>query len=170
MASPDGDLEGRCLAHLVREFPWQEFGYKAGRWERADSPLGLFNHRRWGRNREVLQLIDPRGGRPVGELRDAGGVRLPEPAGTVWIAGDPRTVAGYSPVGDGVRVLRLAVSPFVPRREALEFAATMRPGDRPPFPLVPYEERQPHGGPTWLADRPGKPTRGDGYTWNATGY
>jgi hypothetical protein len=170
MASLDSSLEGRCLAHLLQEFPWQEYGYKLGRWERADTVFNLFNHRRWARNREVMQLVDPRGGGPVSELRDAAGVRLPEPAGTVWIAGDPRTVAAYSPVGDGVREVRLAVSPFVPQREALEFAAAMRPGDRPPFTLLPYEDRQPHGGSTWLADRPDKPSRRDGYTWKASDF
>jgi len=161
---------GRCLEGLLGQYPWQEYGYKAGRWERTDSAVGLFGLWRWSRTYQVFQVIDPRGGSPLAELRDPDGAALAPPEGSVWIAGDPRVAAAYSPAGDGKRTVRLAVSPFVPQAEAMEFAATARPGDRPPFALVRYEERFPYGGSTWLTDCPGKPTRSQGYSWNSTSY
>jgi len=165
------ELDRVVLLNLLAQNPWREYTYKVGRWERVRPEPWEFWRRAsdeqydWKRTYRAFQLLKPDTGAPVGEYRAERRIRLAAPSGSVWVAGDLRTVIAYSPTADGLRTVDLALYRRAPKWDALEYGRTMRPGIAPRFALVPYLESFPYRRSTWLADRPTKPTRADGYVW-----
>ena len=154
---------------LVARYPWQEYGYKAGRWSRQEGELfeRFADYQVWRRSDYPIQLLDPASGSPVGELQSRGSAEIPTPRGRLWLAGDPRLIAVCTPAGDGKKILEVAVSSSALDIDLLKAVGDLRPGEMLPEPSTPfhYQETFPYGRSTWLADCPRKPRRRDGFHW-----
>jgi len=157
---------------ILRHFPWREFLYKRGRWERTATPPQKFwkwfsdDTHEWTREYRNIQVIDPDSGQAISELYVGNFAKLERPRGRVWIAGDPRTVAVWMSPKDGIDDFGLGSARFLDDKAEAEYGLAMRPGVEPPFPVPPYDWDLRYGGSLWLADRPTKPTREDGYDWD----
>lgn len=163
--------EAENLLCLLALYPWQQYDYKLGRWERVVRLNTTFgNETRWGRAYDTMQVLMPSTGpgQAVGELQAELNIELPAPRGSVLIAGNPSIAAAYSPVGDGSRSVHLVFSPFLPKEEALNWIAALGSTGAAPEPLPStYSETFPYSRSTWLVDRRRRPKRSDGYTWTS---
>ncbi|MFD2419811.1 hypothetical protein [Amycolatopsis pigmentata] len=99
---PDRAYNPESFLSVLANYPWQEYGYKVGRWQRENFFDGTFleilglKYLTWEKKHDTVLLTDLRNGQPVSEvigmvlsgvepLRTA--TELPGPAGTV--AGRP---------------------------------------------------------------------------------
>lgn len=147
--------EALRVRNLLAHYPWHEYAYKYGRWERTDRFLSYFySVMKWAKSYDTFQLIEPASGRPIAEMY-APSIRLKKYSGRLWFAGDPRIAGVYTPVGDGTQDLWFASSRFVDVTAARTAALTLRPGELPPIDLVPYHDRAEQY--PWVADHPNKP-------------
>ena len=157
---------------LLARYPWQEYAYKAGQWNRQEGLLSDWYEGggAWGRDEYAIQLLHPTTGSPVGELHSKVSADIPTPRGRLWLAGDPRLIAVCTPAGDGRKVLQVAVSTSALGIDLLKVVDDLRPGEMLPEPPTPfhYQESFPYGRSTWFADQPRKPRRGDGFHWGGT--
>jgi hypothetical protein len=171
-AAGGGQKQERALRYcrdiwtVLAVYPWWTFSYRHGYWttaERNDWPYLLKNlasftvyeAHRWVRGDLLFQLLDPRTGGHVAEIRARPEGVLTEPGGRLRFAGDPRTVGVYWPDGGGIDAVSLAR--HVRRREKTLTAAVeaLRQGAAQlPPPLGPV----PRSTVVWLADSPGQPT------------
>jgi hypothetical protein len=150
------------IQHILAQFPWREYPYRYGRWQRAQRIVDLgFPSFKWSRTYDTFQLLDPASGRPIAELT-ADNATLPAPSGTLRFAGDPRVAGVYTPTTGGTppaHDLRLALSAFADRATALDEALRITPGrgaaigsQRFNDQLLADDDRRP-----WIAEQPGKP-------------
>jgi hypothetical protein len=157
------------LINVLANFPWQEYGYKKGRWQRE--PLSwevdFLPFRVWEKVYRGFLLSNPATGQEISEVRGAVSSVVP-PSGRLPFAGNPQYAGVMNTVVDGERriyvvgSIRLARDPESATeiaRRASELVQTMVP-ERPPqaqlFDLPPkYLERL---GP-WQADHPDKTSR-----------
>jgi hypothetical protein len=152
---------------LLSRYPWQEYGYRFGRWQReTDNELVGFPLNHWV-EAKILQLLDLRSGLPVAELHQRSGVgewlRF-EPAGRVWVCGSPNSIAALIPVGGDPRRIGLGSPRHARSHHPWILARQLVHGQEKPAP-GPYQEQQPYGRSTWLVDCPQKPTKQSGFTW-----
>ena len=97
-------------------FPWQEYGYKYGRWQRVRALFDLGSERyKWSRTYDTFQLVDRASGQAVGEFL-AAGAKLAKYEGTVWFAGDPEIAGVCSPTPDEAAPNWLVFSAFADQR------------------------------------------------------
>jgi hypothetical protein len=147
------------IRHILSVYPWQEYPYRYGRWQRTQRIIDLgFPSFKWARTYDTFQLLDPTTGRPVAELT-ATDFTLPAPAGTLRFAGDPHTAGVYTPPGGTTADLRLALSAFADQDTAFAEALHIRPGstathgsERFNQQLLADDDRRP-----WIADQPTPP-------------
>ncbi|WP_042431411.1 hypothetical protein [Streptacidiphilus anmyonensis] len=164
-ALPEGPA--RAVELLLTHCPWQEYGYRYGRWQRqTEEELVWFPVNRWVRTK-VMQLVDLHSGAPVAEVYPYSGIGGPpqfEPAGRVWVCGSPNSVAALIPVGADQREIALARARHTMFNDEWLLARTLVHGQEKPAPR-PYQERRLYQKSTWVADCPQKPTKQDGFEW-----
>ncbi|GDY34065.1 hypothetical protein GTS_56980 [Gandjariella thermophila] len=157
------------IVNVLANFPWQEYGYKKGRWQREPISweIDFLPFRVWEKVYRGFLLTDIATGEEISEVRGAVSSVMP-PSGRLLFAGDPKYAGVINTMPDGERriyivgSIRLARNPESVTeiaQRASELTKTMVP-ERPPqvqlFDLpAKYLKRL---GP-WLADHPGKPSR-----------
>lgn len=173
---PDLPYNKEGIVNILANYPWQEYGYKKGRWARLMvDDLWLPMIRTWGKIHHSLLLTHPGTGQEIAEVS---GILIPgtAPSGRLLFAGDPQYAGVASAVADGSRrvcimgSVRLISKPQVDRSDdtakgasrgiairARDLTKIMVPGQRPPAELFePPEQYLQRLGP-WLADHPDKP-------------
>ncbi|HWE92301.1 MAG TPA: hypothetical protein VG317_22740 [Pseudonocardiaceae bacterium] len=160
------------IQNILAHYPWREYGYKYGRWQRVDTLLNTGY--KWGQVFESFVLVDTTSGQEIGELTAEGLslFKLAKFSGKLWFAGEPTVAGVYSPAGDGVQDLRFVRSPFIEQKAVKEQALAMRPGHNPPLPqatpgatakLTPEETQKRWAAPytrgPWIVDHPDKPPK-----------
>ncbi len=155
---------------LLARYPWQEYAYKAGQWDRRPGLLfeRFLDYDTWQHDRDAIQLLDPRSGTPVGELRSHIDLwRFPRKQGRILVAGDPRLIVAYSPAGDGHRRISYAQAVGTETTDVMKIVEDLAPGEM--LPRLPgsdqYREQLPYGRPTWYLDCPRRPRRSQGFHW-----
>lgn len=160
--------------HVLANFPWQEYGYKYGRWQREGFFEGTnldfipLKWMTWERHDGTVLLTHPANGQPVAEVIGQY-LRITGPAGRLLFAGDPNYAGILNVVTGGRRHLSLVgslmLAPWVNGRpgptaeQANAAAQALVPGQRPPVRLFdPDPEWTARLGP-WFADHPKRPPR-----------
>lgn len=155
---------------LLQHCQWREFGYRLGRWDRVESQdFVVFRLYEWELT-DVLQLIDLGSGHPIGELYldprqlpFSSNKRLPRPHGRIWLTGSPYSKAALTLHGPELSLFQ-GTAPHLLEEDPEELARLVVSGQEP-LPPAPYQQVNPHGRSTWLADCPTKPRKKDGFTW-----
>jgi hypothetical protein len=157
------------IVNVLANYPWREFGYKYGRWQRVlvvEELGGLIPWRSWERKSTTLLLTDPRTGQEVAEVEGLA-TRVQAPAGRLLFAGDPAYAGVVSAVRDGERSIFIVGNIRLGHPEGVQGIAekardltkAMVPGRPPPAQLHPLPESSlRHLGP-WVADHPEKPAK-----------
>jgi hypothetical protein len=148
------------VRNVLLTFPWQEYGYKYGRWQRVRALFDLGMERyKWSRTYDTFQLVDRASGRAVGEFV-ASGAKLAKYQGTVWFAGDPAIAGVCSPTPDEAGPNWLVFSAFADQRAATEQLDQLRPGVAMWLPAGPAGRLADSPDAPWVADHPDKPGKG----------
>ncbi|MFI5890081.1 hypothetical protein ACIA5D_08160 [Actinoplanes sp. NPDC051513] len=166
-AASGGKAEKSALANandtysLLAALPWQRANYRIGHWAseatvwKALLTFDAWESYRWQRNEERFQVLDPHGGRRLGELYSQAELRrmngkpyaAPElivpPGGTLEFAGDPATIGVYRPPGGGADSIRFSWNPYLNNEVLRDGIAALRAGtaDRlpPPYQFVDWD-------------------------------
>lgn len=142
-------------------YPWQEYGYKYGRWQRVRTLIEMgFGRYKWAKTYDTFQLVERATGRAVGEFL-AAGVKLAKYGGTVWFAGDPAIAGVCSPTADEAGPNWLAISAFADQRAAAEQLDQLRPGGAMWLPPDPTGRLADSSAEPWVVDHPAKPAKTD---------
>lgn len=147
------------VRNVLACYPWQEYDYKYGRWQRVRALFDLGVPRfRWKKTYDTFQLAERGTGRVVGEFV-AADVKLAKDSGTVWFAGDPAIAGVCSPAPDDAVPTWLVVSAFADRRAATEQVDQLRPGGALWLPVAPTGRLTESSNAPWVADHPHKPAK-----------
>lgn len=146
------------VRNVIATFPWQEYDYKYGRWQRVRALLELGERYKWSKTYDTFQLVDRVSGRAVGEFL-AARVKLAKYGGTVWFAGDPAVAGVCSPTPDDAAPNWLVISAFADQRAAAEQLDQLRPGVAMWLPPGPADRLADSPDMLWVADHPDKPGR-----------
>lgn len=147
------------VRNVLASFPWQEYSYKYGRWQRVGALLDLWWERyKWSKTYDTFQLVDRASGRVVGEFL-AAGTKLAKYGGTVWFAGDPAIAGVCSPTPDVAEPNWLVISAFADQKTATEQLDQLRPGAAMWLPPGPVGRLAESPDAPWVADHPAKPAR-----------
>jgi hypothetical protein len=166
-AASGGKAEKTALADaydtysLLAALPWHRLNYRIGHWAseantwKALLTFDAWESYRWQRNEERFQVLDPHGGRRLGELYAQAELRrlsgkpyaAPEvivpPGGTLEFAGDPATIGVYRPPGGEAGTIRLSWNPYLNRVVLRDGIKALREGtaDRlpPPYQFVDWD-------------------------------
>lgn len=171
LAAIDYSFNAEGIVNILANYPWQEFHYKFGRWQKQS--LGyevdfLPFLRSWEITYLPLQLLDPRTGAEVSQVTGPYKVQAQSPAGNLHFAGDPHFAGVLSVMGDNGRFmsivgsLRLADHPddhVNVGHQARDLAKTMTPERPPQATLKDIPKRYLKTLGPWVADHPGKPPR-----------
>lgn len=101
--SPRDSLER--IWHFLAYFPWREYEYKFGRWQRVARwwwDTHEFFAKKWVQTFDGFQLLDPQTGQEFAEMAPPQ-PELFQQSGRLWFAGDPMAGGVFSPAGDGRR-------------------------------------------------------------------
>lgn len=173
---PELPYNKEAIVNILANYPWQEYGYKKGRWARVSfDEVWLPMLRTWEKVHHTLLLTHPGTGQEISEVS---GLIIPgtSPSGRLRFAGDPHYAGVADVVTDGERrvcvmgSIRLIQEPQVDRMagtakgtrrslatRARDLAKVMVPGRQPQAQLYePPEKYLKLLGP-WLADHPDKP-------------
>jgi hypothetical protein len=167
------------MQNILAHYPWREYGYKYGRWQKVGTLLSdITAGETWGKVFNAFVLVDLVSGQEVGEMTAAGvdGFPLVKYSGSLWFAGEPAVAGVYTPAGDGVRNLKFVRSPYLHLPSVNDHALVMRPGFNPELPrsvpgLNPRLKYDPNNkyrddsyakqkGP-WVVDHPEKPPKSE---------
>jgi hypothetical protein len=172
---PDFAYSKEAIVNILANYPWQEYGYKKGRWARIKFDENWIPIRTWQKSYRTLLLTDPATGREIAEV---GGDVCPgeEPSGRLLFAGDPHYAGVLNTVVAGQRrmcivgSLHLIKEPQVGDLEDLakgasrgitirarDLAKNMVPGQRPQAQLYDHPEKYRSLLGPWVADHPDKP-------------
>jgi hypothetical protein len=165
---PDRAFNKEGIVNVLVNYPWQEYGYKYGRWKREIffTELPFIPFRTWEKKHESVLLTSLRDGSPVAEVTGMAR-RVSSPSGQLLFAGDPHYAGVISTVVDGERHISIVGSVRLGNPEfdqvisarARDLTKVMVPGHTPQVQLfnAPTEYLK-HIGP-WLADHPQKPPK-----------
>ncbi|GDY31990.1 hypothetical protein [Gandjariella thermophila] len=164
---PDRAYNKEGIVNILANYPWQEYGYKYGRWQRElfFDELPFIPLRTWEKKYQTLLLIDPRDGSPVEEVNGMAKSVEP-PSGRLLFAGDPHLAGVISTMRDGKRNISIVGSTRLGNPEgdqqigarARDLTKVMVPEHAPQVQLFnPPKEYVKYLGP-WLADHPEKPS------------
>jgi hypothetical protein len=167
---PDRAYNKDGIVNVLANFPWQEYGYKFGRWQRVPviQELPIFQSwRSWEKKYHALMITDPATGREIAEL--TGIVKAVQaPTGRLLFAGDPHYAGVISTIIDDKRHMSIvgstrlvgnpAHSPEIAKR-ARDLTKTIVPSHPPQVRLHdPTPDYLKYLGP-WIADHPDKPSK-----------
>lgn len=170
---PDRAYNPEGFLNILANYPWQEYGYKAGRWRRENffehTFLEFFGlkYRTWEKKHDTVLLTDPRDGQPVSEVIGMALSGVAPPAGRLLFAGDPHYAGIINTVRDGKRHLAIVGSTGLghPTNDqaigaaARDLTKVMVPGRQPQAKFYdPPPDYLARLGP-WLADHPGTPPK-----------
>jgi hypothetical protein len=163
---PDRVYNKEGIVNVLANYPWQEYGYKYGRWRREQviSELPFIPWRAWAENTAFITLTDPVRGTEIAEMT-ALNFDLERYTGKLLFAGDLRYAGVISAIVNGKRHIsimgstQLGGADIIISERARDLTKVMRPDYLPPVQLyTPWVEYRTHFGP-WVADHPEKPGR-----------
>jgi hypothetical protein len=166
---PDRAYNKDGIVNILANYPWQQYGYKYGRWQRVlmvEELGGLIPWRSWEQKHNSLMLTDPITGQEIAEINGMAKEARP-PAGLLLFAGDPAYAGVISTTRDGKRNISIVGNVRLGHPEseqgiaekARDLTKAMVPGRRPEVRL--YDAPQgyvKHLGP-WIAEHPNKPPK-----------
>lgn len=148
------------LWHFLAYFPWREYDYKFGRWQRVARwwwDTHEFFAKKWVQTFDGFQLLDPQTGQQFGEMAPPQ-PELLQQSGKLWFAGDPMIGGVFSPAGDGRRELHFVWVRTIQLGAARKLN-TLVSFSSAPRGLSEASRGLPVGGAPWLVDHPTKPTK-----------
>jgi hypothetical protein len=167
---PDRAYNKEGIVNILANYPWQEYGYKYGRWQRVlvvEELGGLIPWRSWEHERNSpLMLTDPRTGREIAEFQGMV-MKAEQPAGTLLFAGDPAFAGVIRTTRDGQHTISIVGNTRLGHpgydleiaKKARDLTQIMVPGHPPAVRFLnPPQDYVKHLGP-WLADHPDKPRK-----------
>lgn len=170
---PDRVYNKEGFVNILANYPWQEYGYKCGRWRRENMVEGSIlefvgiKFMTWEKKYNTVLLTDPRDGRPISEVTGMALGGVEPPAGRLLFAGDPHYAGILSARRDGKPEMAIVGSTRLGPPDykqniaaaARDLTKTMVPGRQPQAtfydPAPKYVARL---GP-WLADHPDTPPK-----------
>jgi hypothetical protein len=165
---PDRVYNKEGIVNILANYPWQEYGYKYGRWRRelVAADLPFIPWRTWEENYTFAALTDPVRGAEISEVT-AIAYSFEKYQGRLLFAGEPHYAGVISTMQGGTRhisivgSIRLGGGKSDISGKARDLTKIMRPGVQPQAALyTPWEEYRTHFGP-WIADHPEKPAKRD---------
>ncbi|HVW41304.1 MAG TPA: hypothetical protein VHC18_08135 [Amycolatopsis sp.] len=160
--------------NVLANYPWQEYGYKYGRWQREGVFEGTnldfipLKWMSWERRYFTVLLTHPANGQPVAEVAGAG-LRIDGPAGKLLFAGDPHYAGILNVVTHGRRHMSVVGSPRLAPSEkdrhgpiagpANKVAQGLVPGRRPQVRLFEPDPAWASRLGPWIADQPKRPPK-----------
>jgi hypothetical protein len=164
---PDRAYNKDGIVNILANYPWREYGYKCGRWQRELlTQLPFIPWRAWEKKHQTLMLTDQTTGREIAELNGMA-IRAKSPSGGLLFAGDPHYAGVLSTVRDGERHISIVGSVRLGHpaddqtigARARDLTKIMVPGHPPQVRLYdPSQEYLKYLGP-WIADHPDKPSK-----------
>jgi hypothetical protein len=163
---PDRAYNKEGIVNILANYPWQEYGYKSGRWRRVQVFDLIIPFREWQQVYEIVLLTHPTTGQDVAEVN--GIIRkVQPPSGRLLFAGDPHYAGVISTMVKGERHIHLVGSTRLSyptnsleiAEKARDLTKTMVPGHAPQAQLFnPPADYVNNLGP-WLVDHPQKPPK-----------
>jgi hypothetical protein len=163
---PDRAYNKEGIVNILANYPWQEYGYKSGQWQRVQVFDLIIPFREWQQVYETVLLTHPTTGQDVAEIN--GIIRkVQPPSGRLLFAGDPHYAGVISSVDKSERHIYLVGSTRLSyptnslkiAEKARDLTKIMVPGHAPQVQLFdPPADYVNHLGP-WVADHPQKPPK-----------